>query len=78
MSQSASSRFAGYRFPPEIISHAVCFYLRSSLSLRMIEEMLAARGIIVGHETVRPSLAPCFGLLCLVAGRGFEPLTFRL
>jgi len=45
MSQSASARFAGYRFPPEIISHAVCFYFRPSLSLlslRMIEEMLAA------------------------------------
>jgi hypothetical protein len=54
MSQSASSRLAGYRFPPEIISHAVCFYFRSSLSLRMIEEMLAACGIIVSHETVRP------------------------
>src|SRR5215213_89624 len=27
--------------------------LRFPLSLRMVEEMLAARGILVGHETVR-------------------------
>ena len=45
--------YAGYRFPAEIISHAVWLYFRFPLSLRMVEEMLAARGIIVSHETVR-------------------------
>src|SRR5919108_4956529 len=53
MTQSAPCRYTGYRFPPEIISHAVGLYFRFPLSLRMIEEMLAARGIIVSHETVR-------------------------
>jgi hypothetical protein len=53
MSQSARSVYAGYRFPPEIISHAVWLYFRFPLSLRMVEEMLAARGIVVSHETVR-------------------------
>jgi putative transposase len=53
MSQSARSAYAGYRFPPEIISHAVWLYFRFPLSLRMVEEMLAARGIVVSHETVR-------------------------
>src|ERR687895_1092120 len=47
------SRYAGYRFPPEVISHAIWLYFRFPLSLRMVEEMLAARGIIVSHETVR-------------------------
>ena len=47
------SPYAGYRFPAEIISHAVWLYFRFPLSLRMVEEMLAARGIIVSHETVR-------------------------
>ena len=28
-------------------------YFRFPLSLRMVEEMLAARGIILSHETVR-------------------------
>src|SRR3954466_8727637 len=33
--------------------HAVWLYFRFPLSLRMVEEMLAARGIDVSHETVR-------------------------
>ena len=49
----ARSRYAGHRFPPEVISHAVWLYFRFPLGLRMVEEMLAARGIIVSHETVR-------------------------
>src|SRR5881398_624177 len=54
MSSSATkSSYAGHRFPAEIISHAVWLYFRFPLSLRMVEEMLAARGITVTHETVR-------------------------
>src|ERR687889_953100 len=45
--------YAGHRFPAEIIGHAVWLYFRFPLSLRMVEEMLAARGIVVSHETVR-------------------------
>jgi len=45
--------YAGYRFPAEVISHAVWLYFRFPLGLRMVEEMLAARGIIVSHETIR-------------------------
>jgi putative transposase len=47
------SRYVGHRFPPEIIGHVIWLYFRFPLSLRMVEEMLAARGIIVSHETVR-------------------------
>ena len=36
-----------------VISHAVWLYFRFPLSLRMVEERLAARGIDVSHETVR-------------------------
>jgi putative transposase len=50
---SARARYAGYRIPPEIISHTVWLYFRFPLGLRMVEELLAARGIIVSHETVR-------------------------
>ena len=42
-----------HRFPAEIIAHAVRLYFRFPLSLRMVEDMLAARGIIVSHQTVR-------------------------
>jgi putative transposase len=36
-----------------VISYAVWLYFRFPLSLRMVEEMLAARGICVTYETVR-------------------------
>src|SRR3954470_23443979 len=45
--------YAGYRFPAEVISHAVWLYFRFPLSLRNVDEILAARGILVSHETVR-------------------------
>src|SRR5919112_2972021 len=45
--------YAGYRFPPEVIGHAIWLYFRFPLSLRMVEEMLAARGIEVSYEMVR-------------------------
>ena len=49
----ARARYTGYQFPAEIISHAVWLHFRFPLGLRMVEELLAARGIIVSHETVR-------------------------
>jgi putative transposase len=52
-SPAAKLPYAGYRFPTEVISQAVWLYFRFPLILRMIEEMLAARGIVVSHETVR-------------------------
>src|SRR3982750_181624 len=52
-SPATKSPYAGYRFPPEVISHAVWLYFPFPLSLRMVEEMLAARGLVVSHETVR-------------------------
>ncbi|UXN58219.1 IS6 family transposase [Phyllobacterium zundukense] len=42
-----------HRFPADVIAHAVWLYFRFPLSLRMVEDMLAARGIIVSHQTVR-------------------------
>src|SRR4051812_30703819 len=53
MTPPSTPSYAGHRFPPEVISHAVWLYFRFPLSLRMVEELLAARGIIVSHETVR-------------------------
>jgi len=45
--------YAGYRFPPDVINYAVWLYRRFPLSLSMVEEPLAARGIEVTYETVR-------------------------
>src|SRR6266511_5417637 len=47
-----TSAFAGYRFPPEVITLAVRWYLRFGLSYRYVEEVLAERGIEVDHVTV--------------------------
>ena len=45
--------YRGYRFPPEIIHQAIWLYLRFTLSLRDVEDLLAERGIMVSYETVR-------------------------
>ncbi len=42
-----------HKFPPDVISYAVWLYFRFPLSLRMVEDILAQRGIIVSHQTVR-------------------------
>src|SRR6266516_4257488 len=46
------SAFAGFRFPPEVITVAVRWYLRYGLTYRDAEELLAERGIQVDHVSV--------------------------
>ena len=50
-SPSPSDR--GYRFPPEIISHAVWLDHRFCLSVREVADRLAQRGVTVAYETIR-------------------------
>jgi len=50
---AAPPTYAGYRFPVEIIGHAVWLYFRFALSYRDVEELLAERGVIVTYETIR-------------------------
>jgi putative transposase len=45
--------YSGYRYPSQVISHAVWLYHRFTLSFRDIEEISAARGITVSYETIR-------------------------
>ncbi len=47
------SLYHGYRFPSEIISHAVWLYHRFCLSFRDVEDLLGERGIVVSYETIR-------------------------
>jgi putative transposase len=42
-----------HRFPAEIIAEAVWLYFRFPLSFRMVEDMLAYKGMIVTHKTIR-------------------------
>ena len=50
---SPAPSYHGYRFPPEIISHAVWLYHRFGLSFRDVEDLLAERGITVSYEAIR-------------------------
>ena len=43
----------GYRYPIEVIGHAVWLYHRFALSLRDVDELMLARGVVVSHETIR-------------------------
>ncbi len=51
MTQSPIS-YKRHRFPPQIIAHAVWLYFRFPLSLRLVEELLLERGIVVSYGTV--------------------------
>ena len=51
--KNSTPSYHGYRFPPEIISHAVWLYHRFCLSFRDVEDLLAERGILVSYETIR-------------------------
>jgi putative transposase len=47
------SLYHGYRFPPEIMAHAVWLYFRFHLSFRDMKDLLAKRGIVVSHKAIR-------------------------
>ena len=51
------ARLKGHRFPRTVIGYAVWAYHRFALSLRDVEDLLAERGVIVSHETIRTWVA---------------------
>ncbi|WP_370270042.1 IS6 family transposase [Streptomyces sp. V4I8] len=53
MDTAAAPLYKGFRFPLEVIAHAVWLYHRFRLSLRDVEELLFERGIQVSYEAVR-------------------------
>ena len=56
-----------HRFPPSVIAHAVWLYFRFPLSLRLAEEMLLERGIVVSYETIRcraKKFGPDYAAVC--------------
>ena len=78
---SLAPNYHGYRFPPEIIGHAVWLYHRFCLSFRDAEDLLAQRGITVTYETIRhwcQTFGPDYGCLLpsLLVG-GAKPLRGR-
>lgn len=59
--------FKGSQFPKHIILHAVYFYLRYSVSLRDLEEILAERGVVVDHATLNRWVVKFSPLIALEA-----------
>jgi putative transposase len=51
--ESEALSYRGFRFPPEVIAHAVWLYHRFRLGLRDVEELLFERGIQVSYEAIR-------------------------
>ncbi len=45
--------YKNHRFPPSIIARAVWLYFRFPLSLRLVEDVLLERGIVISYETIR-------------------------
>jgi putative transposase len=52
-SVAIAARYKGYRYPIEVIGHAVWLYHRLALSLRDVEQLMLARGVVVTYETIR-------------------------
>jgi len=46
------STYKSHWFPPEIISHAIWFYNRFTLSFRDVEDLLTERGITVSYDLI--------------------------
>jgi putative transposase len=67
--------YSGYRFPPQIIQQAIWLYLRFTLSLRDVEDLLAERGITVSYESIRRWIN--LSLLKSPTGQGIGLLTKR-
>lgn len=50
---TGSNPYRGFRYPAEIIQHAVELYHCFSLSLRDVELILVARSVVVSYDTIR-------------------------
>jgi putative transposase len=60
MKEHASApTYKRHRFPPAISGHALWRYFRFARSYRAVEEPLAARGVLLPSETVRPWCRKC-------------------
>jgi len=53
MNNACSPLYRRHRFPAEVIAEAVWLYFRFPLSFRMVEDVLAYKGVIVTHKTIR-------------------------
>ncbi len=47
------ARLKGFCHPPMVVAYAVWVYHRFALSLRDVGDLMAERGVIVSHESIR-------------------------
>ncbi|MGB5296370.1 MAG: DDE-type integrase/transposase/recombinase, partial [Thermoanaerobaculia bacterium] len=72
--KAKTSSYHGYRFPSEIISHAVWLYYRFCLIFRDVEDLLAKRGVIdILVQSRRDRRAAKRFFRKLLKGQGGEP-----
>ena len=72
--KAKTSSYHGYRFPSEIISHAVWLYYRFCLIFRDVEDLLAERGVIdILVQSRRDRRAAKRFFHKLLKGQGGEP-----
>lgn len=50
--QTMTIDFKGAQYPKSVILYAVLFYVRYAVSYRDLEEIMAERGVEVGHVTL--------------------------
>jgi len=77
--QCPVTSYKRHRFPAEIIQHAVWLYYRFNLSHRDIEDLLARRGVLVTHESIRlwcNKLGPRYALRLRRRHRGYGDAFF--
>jgi len=65
--------FKGCHFPKPVILHAIYFYLRYSVSLRDLEEILAERGVVVDHATLSRWVVKFSPLVAIEAHKRKKP-----
>ena len=68
--------YSGYRFPPEIIHQAIWLYLRFTLSLRDVQDLLAERGVLRDGSALGEPFRTCERPQRLVFAKDNEWLIF--
>ena len=60
--------FKGSYFPKDVILYAVFFYVRSAVSYRNLEEIMAERDVQVDHATLNSLLSGILRIPCRATG----------
>ena len=65
--------FKGNHFPKSVILYSVFFYVRYGVSYRDLEEIMAERGVEIGHATLNRWVVKCSPLIAASAQARKKP-----